>query len=233
VTIYIKVGATYGTNAHTRFKASRVPLILFFKQIKYFFFFHLIDRYDFPNLNRWAMEFFQRKISPPASSMSLSPSMSNATLMLITNYAKRKGDKLVNEKLTSISSSSGSDTFLSNSKEELANGANNEFSNGYNIRFWELVIVIFVIVLWLASLYRFIRSFDMLRITHHREMPYKYKLREQQSSSGGGGGIVLSGSGSSSVGGNVPTSTTTTAAATSHSERKSLTLGHLHKNSFN
>ena len=207
-----------------------VPLILFFKQIQYFSFFHLIHRYDFPNLNRWVMEFFHRKISPPTSSMSLSPSMSNATLMLITNYAKRKGDKFVNEKLTSTSS--GSDTFLSNSKEETANGANNEFSNGYNIRFWELVIVIFVIVLWLASLYRFIRSFDMLRITHHREMPYKYKLREQQSSVGGG--IVLSGSGSSGVGGNVATSTTTTtAAATSHGERKSLTLSHLHKNSFN
>jgi hypothetical protein len=175
------------------------------------------------------MEFFHRKISPPTSSMSMSPSMSNVTLMLITNYAKRKGDKFVNEKLTSMSS----DTFLSNSKEETANGANNEFSNGYNIRFWELVIVIFVIVLWLASLYRFIRSFDMLRITHHREMPYKYKLREQQNSSGGGGGIVLSGSGSSSVGGNGATSTTTTAAAASHSERKSLTLSHLHKNSFN
>ena len=67
--------------------------------------------------------------------------------------------------------------FFPNSKEENANGSNNEFSSGYHIRFWELIIVIFVIILWLASLYRFIRSFDMLRITHHREMPYKYRMR--------------------------------------------------------
>ena len=57
-------------------------------------------------------------------------------------------------------------------------GPNNEFSNGYAIRFWELVIVVFVIVLWLGSLYRFIKHFDKLRITHHREIPYKLRQKE-------------------------------------------------------
>ena len=68
--------------------------------------------------------------------------------------------------------------FSSNVKEDTSASINTEFTNGYHIRFWELVIVVFVIALWLASLWRFIKSFDMLRITHHREIPYKYRIRE-------------------------------------------------------
>lgn len=65
---------------------------------------------------------------------------------------------------------------ISNSKED--SSINNEFSNGYYIRFWELVIVIFVIILWVLSLYRFIKHFDKLRITHHREIPYKLRQKD-------------------------------------------------------
>ena len=98
----------------------------------------------------------------------------NATNILISHSSKQRFhfDALMN---TTATYNHG--MFFPNSKEENANGSNNEFSSGYHIRFWELIIVIFVIILWLASLYRFIRSFDMLRITHHREMPYKYRMR--------------------------------------------------------
>ena len=54
----------------------------------------------------------------------------------------------------------------------------NEFSNGYNIRLPEIIIIAFILLIWLLSLRKFTKSFEKIRTTHYREIPYKYRIKD-------------------------------------------------------
>lgn len=54
----------------------------------------------------------------------------------------------------------------------------NEFSSGYNIRFSEILIIIGILIFWLIAVRKFSKSFDKIRTTHYREIPYKYKTKD-------------------------------------------------------
>lgn len=54
----------------------------------------------------------------------------------------------------------------------------NEFTSGYNMKPVEILVILFVLVLWVLSLRKFFKTFGKLRTTHYRDVPYKYKLKD-------------------------------------------------------
>ncbi|CAF0852176.1 unnamed protein product [Brachionus calyciflorus] len=54
----------------------------------------------------------------------------------------------------------------------------NEFTSGYAMKPVEIVVIIFVLVLWILSLRKFYKTFDKLRTTHYIDVPYKYKIKD-------------------------------------------------------
>lgn len=58
------------------------------------------------------------------------------------------------------------------------NESPNDFTDGYYIRFSEIIIIAAIIVFWLLALRKFTKNFDKIRTTHYREIPYKYKIKD-------------------------------------------------------
>lgn len=56
----------------------------------------------------------------------------------------------------------------------------NEFSSGYYIRWPEICVIFFILVLWMLSLRKFFKHFEKIRNIHYREIPFKYKLKDPQ-----------------------------------------------------
>lgn len=56
----------------------------------------------------------------------------------------------------------------------------NEFTNDYYIRLSEIIIIVFILILWILSLRKFFKHFEKIRTTHYREIPYKYRLKDPE-----------------------------------------------------
>ena len=65
-----------------------------------------------------------------------------------------------------------------NPKTKFENDTPNEFSSGHTIRVFEIVLIFLILLLWLFSLRKFLKSFEKLRFTHYREITQKYRLYE-------------------------------------------------------
>lgn len=55
-----------------------------------------------------------------------------------------------------------------------------EFTSGFNLRLAEVLVILFILMLWLLSLLKFMQHFNKIRITHYREIPYKYFLKDPE-----------------------------------------------------
>jgi hypothetical protein len=55
-----------------------------------------------------------------------------------------------------------------------------EFTNGYDMKLPEIVIIVLILICWILSLRKFVKNFDKIRTTHYREIPYKYKIKDPQ-----------------------------------------------------
>jgi len=55
-----------------------------------------------------------------------------------------------------------------------------EFTSGFNLRLSEVLVILFILMLWLLSLLKFMQHFNKIRITHYREIPYKYFLKDPE-----------------------------------------------------
>jgi hypothetical protein len=65
-------------------------------------------------------------------------------------------------------------------KSKFENDSPNEFTNGNSISFFEIALIIVILLLWLFSLRKFLKKFEKLRFTHYREITQKYRLHEPQ-----------------------------------------------------
>lgn len=54
----------------------------------------------------------------------------------------------------------------------------NEFTSGYTMKPVEILVILFILVLWVLSLRKFFKTFGKLRTTHYHDVPYKYKLKD-------------------------------------------------------
>lgn len=78
-----------------------------------------------------------------------------------------------------IRSKRGSNTDTFGAKYEV-NETPNEFTSGYAMKPVEILVILFVLVLWILSLRKFFKTFGKLRTTHYRDVPYKYKLKDPE-----------------------------------------------------
>jgi len=78
-----------------------------------------------------------------------------------------------------IDSSIESEISTKSPKTKFENDSPNEFSNG-NYSFFEIALIIVILLLWLFSLRKFLKKFEKLRFTHYREITQKYRLHEPQ-----------------------------------------------------
>jgi hypothetical protein len=51
----------------------------------------------------------------------------------------------------------------------------NEFTSGFNLKFYEYFFIFFILCLWFYSLRKCFRNFAKIQTIHYREMPYKYR----------------------------------------------------------
>lgn len=80
-----------------------------------------------------------------------------------------------NKKLALVTNSTKSIKLL-----KFDNDIPNEFSNDYYIRLSEVIIIVFILILWILSLRKFFKNFDKIRTTHYREIPYKYRVKDPE-----------------------------------------------------
>jgi hypothetical protein len=55
------------------------------------------------------------------------------------------------------------------------NESPNEFTNGFQLKFNEIIFILLILLLWILSLRKLFYNFEKLRTTHYREIPYKFR----------------------------------------------------------